>query len=57
MCLSNLGSHSVEHAKSLKFQTEGEANAINKRKYPYKPDLLFSYNNDTIVSTFILNPL
>lgn len=52
MCLGKLGLSTLDDAKSIKFQTEGEASLINQAKYPYKPDLLFSHRNQTIVKFY-----
>jgi len=49
MCLSKLGSNTLDDAKSIRFQTESETSHINQATYPYKPDLLFSHRNSTIV--------
>jgi len=54
MCLGKLGLSTLDNAKSIRFQTEGEASIINHGKYPYKPDLLFAHRNETIVRYVII---
>jgi hypothetical protein len=53
LCLTKLGSVSVDDAKSIRFQTKSETSNVNNVLYPYKPDLLFAHRNSTIVSSFV----
>ena len=52
LSLSELGADTMGNANSIKFQASAQA-SIHKSTYPYTPDLLFRYQNKSIVSNQI----